>query len=153
MLAVLDPPETGLSDMAWATLKHSREQVNAAAKALVAFEALGGEYQHDYRGFLKKLNAYNDALPIINNWRAAHSFPLNTFRVNLNRNAASVDGECLTAQRIKRLSSITLKLTRFPKMKLSQMQDIGGCRAVVKDIGRVRALNEFYRKKIRLSTS
>jgi len=31
-------------------------------------------------------------------------------------------------------------------MKLTQMQDIGGCRAVVNDVDSVRKLAEFYRK-------
>ena len=37
----------------------------------------------------------------------------------------------LVAQRIKRLPSIVSKLQREAQMRLSQMQDIGGCRAVV----------------------
>jgi len=52
----------------------------------------------------------------------------------------------LIAQRIKRLSSITHKLHRFPDMKLSQMQDIGGCRAVVRSIGATRQLASLYER-------
>lgn len=39
----------------------------------------------------------------------------------------------LTAQRFKRLWSIENKLARFPDMKLSRMQDVGGCRVITKD--------------------
>lgn len=40
--------------------------------------------------------------------------------------AKKVDRDVIVAQRIKRLSSIQLKLERNPNMKLSQMQDLGG---------------------------
>src|ERR1700720_4229442 len=114
-------PDEGSPDMAWTKLRHTREQVNAAANALVAYETISPTA--DWESFVKFMDRYSAALPIINNWRASHSFPLNTFRMNLNRTSASVDGEALTAQRIKRMSSISLKLQRFPDMKLSQMQD------------------------------
>ena len=38
------------------------------------------------------------------------------------------------------------KLRRFPSMKLSRMQDIGGLRAVVKDLPKVQLLYENYKK-------
>lgn len=38
------------------------------------------------------------------------------------------------------------KLERFPHMKLSQMQDIGGCRAVVESVAHVYKLQASYRK-------
>jgi ppGpp synthetase/RelA/SpoT-type nucleotidyltranferase len=126
--------------MAWTKLKHSREAVNAAGRALVAWHE---DLSLDFNVVLYE--KYEQALPIINNWRAAHSFPLNTFRINLNRGARSADQESLTAQRIKRLSSISAKLQRFPKMKLSQMQDIGGCRAVLRSVDRVQALAAAYK--------
>ena len=56
-----------------------------------------------------------------------------------------MDASPLVAQRTKRLNSIGLKLDREPRMKLSQMQDIGGCRAVVKSVVAVRRLHDFYR--------
>jgi len=48
------------------------------------------------------------------------------------------------AQRLKRLSSIAAKLERNKNMKLSQMQDIGGCRAVVKGIRQVERVLKRY---------
>ena len=47
------------------------------------------------------------------------------------------------AQRFKRLDRILNKLMRFPHMRLSQMEDIGGCRAVfetLEDLYAVEAL-------------
>jgi hypothetical protein len=87
-----------------------------------------------------------EALTIINNWRSSHSFPLNTLQVGLRQRARQVDPESLVAQRIKRLSSIEAKLSRFKTIRFSQMQDIGGCRAVVATVAQVRELAELHRK-------
>lgn len=66
---------------------------------------------------------------LINAWRASHAGPLNTFRMNLNRR---VGRRGFVAQRLKRLPTIVSKLKRLPRIRLSQMQDIGGCRAVLR---------------------
>ena len=75
---------------------------------------------------------YNDAVRLISAWRADHSHPLNTFRANLQRRAGD-DG--IVAQRLKRLPSIVGKLKRLRRLRLSQIQDIGGCRVVVPEAG------------------
>lgn len=84
---------------------------------------------------------------VINNWRSSHSYPLNTLQVNLRYAANQVDDDPTVAQRIKRLPSIRHKLDRIPEMRLSQMQDLGGCRAVVAGVGKVAELVRFYREK------
>jgi hypothetical protein len=58
--------------------------------------------------------------------------------------AKSVNRSAIIAQRLKRLPSIALKLRHNPNMKLSQMQDIGGCRAIMPKIADVRKLIEKY---------
>jgi hypothetical protein len=73
------------SPMAWTKLQYSREQVNAAGRALVAYLS-NPTFEIDL------WSDFENALPVINNWRSSHSFPLNTFRVNLNRAARRVDG-------------------------------------------------------------
>lgn len=123
--------------MAWTTPRYTRQQINRAADDLLAYES---DEQFDMDLFTR----YLDALPVINNWRSSHSYPLNVFQTTLRRYARKVDESPLIAQRIKRLSSITHKLQRFPQMRMSQMQDIGGCRAVVKSIAATRRLAELY---------
>lgn len=86
------------------------------------------------------------ALDVLNNWRAAHSFPLNTFQMWMRRRAGEIYENALVAQRIKRVPSIVHKLGRFPGMKLSRMQDIGGCRAVLKTSAQVRRLCRVYKQ-------
>jgi hypothetical protein len=88
---------------------------------------------------------YDGAIEIIDNWRSSHSFPLNAMQILLRRQAARVDSNALIAQRIKRLSSVELKLRRFRTMKLSQMQDLGGCRAVVRSVSAVKKLVESFK--------
>lgn len=111
----------------WALPASSRTRVDKAGQALATAAAT------------------NEDLDVINNWRSSHSFPLNTFQVTLRRKASAIDGRSLVAQRIKRLTSIEEKL-RNSNMRLSQMQDIGGCRAVVATVGRVRGLQGSYAK-------
>ena len=89
---------------------------------------------------------YDAALDVLNNWRSSHSFPLNTMQIYLRSAARRFDNGPLIAQRLKRTPSIIQKLQRFPKMQLSRMQDMGGCRAVLRNVERVRALREYYRK-------
>jgi hypothetical protein len=85
-------------------------------------------------------------LTVINNWRSSHSFPLRGFGVTLRYRARVADPDAIIAQRLKRLSSIEAKLKRFPEMKLSQMQDIGGCRAIVKNIRSLKQLVSLFKR-------
>lgn len=117
--------------MGWAEPKYSRTETDAAGDALIASKNLD--------------EAQDETLAIINNWRSSHAFPLNTFQMGLRTRARAVDSESVVAQRIKRLSSIDLKLRRFAWLKLSAMQDVAGCRAVVSSFRRVDELADSYK--------
>lgn len=80
----------------------------------------------------------------VNAWRSSHSYPLNLFQTELRRRARLICGDAIVAQRIKRLESIHQKLVDRPTMRMTQMQDIGGCRAVVGNVSRVNKLCEVY---------
>lgn len=84
------------------------------------------------------------ALGVLNNWRSSHSFPLNTFQVNLRRTASKFDSAALVAQRLKRASSVVLKLQRYKTMQLVQMQDVGGCRVVLNTVQEARLVHKQY---------
>jgi len=116
--------------MNWVTLEYSKGQVDAAGNLLASGEG--------------SVEERNQALEVVNNWRAAHSFPLNTIQVGLRRLARGADEHALIAQRLKRVPSILQKLRRFSHMKLSRMQDIGGCRAVVDSSTDVRKVRLEY---------
>jgi hypothetical protein len=87
-----------------------------------------------------------NALEIINNFRSAHNLPLLIFRVDLAGRARKIDLTTTVAQRLKRLPAIEAKLRRISSMRLTQMEDIGGCRAVVRTVGMVRRVSHLYEK-------
>lgn len=88
----------------------------------------------------------DNALTILNNWRAAHAYPLQVIASNLRRN----NPNAIVVQRLKRLDSIAGKLKRFPDMNLYRMQDLGGCRVIVDNIEQVYdSLNKYKNSRIR----
>jgi hypothetical protein len=120
--------------MAWTQPEYSKSQVNRAGEILITPEAAPDDLGR--------------ALQVINNWRSSHSFPLNTLQNLLRDKAAQVDTQSLISQRIKRLAAIKLKLGLQPTMALSQMQDIGGCRAVVRTVrGAYRVVDLFAKSR------
>lgn len=91
-----------------------------------------------------RISDRDDAFEVINNWRSSHGYPLQCLKMTLKMRAKRIDKRALIAQRLKRLSSISVKLRRNSHMKLSQMQDLGGCRAVVRRPGAVDRLVALY---------
>ena len=85
------------------------------------------------------------AWPVIENWRTSHGLPLNVFQAGLRSRIRRVDEEVIVAQRMKRMISVMNKLHRHRDMKLSQMQDLGGCRAILPDVNAVDAIYGMYR--------
>jgi len=66
--------------------------------------------------------------------------------MTLKVRAKKIDPNALVAQRLKRRPSIEIKLRDNPNMKLSQMHDIGGCRAVLSNVGQVKRLVAKYKE-------
>lgn len=95
-----------------------------------------------------------EAMQVIDNWRAAHAYPLNTFQATLRKRLASLGLNSKAApvgQRLKRLPSIAKKLHRNPKMKLERMQDIAGLRAVVPRRHYLREMRRLYEQEGKLT--
>lgn len=87
----------------------------------------------------------DQAIEILENFRSIHNHPLIVFRMSLNRKLKSLSGDVLISQRLKRAPSIVNKLKIQKSMSLSQMQDIGGLRAVVKDLSELYKLRNLIR--------
>lgn len=85
-----------------------------------------------------------EAIKIIDNWRAAHAYPLQVFYMNL-RHRAGNRNDIIVAQRLKRLDSIIAKLRRESGMQLSRMQDLGGCRFVVPSLAEVYSYSNMLK--------
>lgn len=82
------------------------------------------------------------ATNIIDNWRAAHAFPLHVIYMHLRRMRGS-DNNIIVAERLKRLDSIIGKMKREQAMNLWTMQDLGGCRVIVQH---VKDVYDFFEK-------
>ena len=137
------PSAEWVETVAWATPQYPRAKVDAAGAVLVRSMDITPEYWTEDFG-----TEYLDALAVINNWRSSHSYPLQVVKMTLWIRAKKIDKGVIVAQRLKRLSSIASKLARNPNMKLSQMQDIGGCRAVLPSVVKLDALAKVYADSI-----
>jgi len=122
--------------MRWAKLEYTPEQINKAAETLL-------------RDLVSEQDYY-EALETVNNWRAVHACPLQTIKMTLGRRALKVTSSALVSQRTKRIPAIRLKLKENHAagmaMKLTQMHDIGGCRAVLRSVSQVEELVSVYKK-------
>ncbi len=110
-------------------IRFPKTQIKKAGKVFVSDESSKSE--KDY------------ALTLINNWRAAHAFPLQIIYMHVKKTAGE---DAVVAQRLKRLYSITQKLYRFPNMSLTTMQDIGGCRVIFNTTDEVYNMVESLKK-------
>lgn len=100
----------------WKTVDFSRNQIIRAGEIVRKQDATEQES--------------SDAIKIIDNWRAAHAFPMHVIYIHL-RKMALENKKIIVAERLKRLDSILNKLRRESTMSLWKMQDLGGCRFIV----------------------
>lgn len=116
----------------WEVPKYSKSEINKAG-SIIANPSSTKEDR-------------DNALIILNNWRAAHTYPLQVICSNLRlRNPGAI-----VVQRLKRLDSITGKIERFPDMSLYRMQDLGGCRVIVDTVDQVyEAIEKYKNSRIR----
>ncbi len=115
--------------MSFPKLLYSKSQINKAGEILIKTHP--------------SLKEILRAFEVISNWRACHGYPMNTFQVTLRRRLKGFDG-AIGAERLKRIPSIIDKLKLQQNMQLSRMQDIGGLRAVVKNMDDVGRLKKIY---------
>lgn len=71
------------------------------------------------------------AMDTLSYWRFSHEVPLGEAFKMLQVTTLKIDNSAIFAKRLKRYASIVCKLRRFRQMKLKNMQDIGGCRAII----------------------
>ncbi len=84
----------------------------------------------------------------IDDWRRTHAYPLALVTPGVrNWVNQETSGEVIVGQRLKRFGRILDKLQRLPSMRLSQMEDIGGCRAVLSNPKEVEAVARRIRRK------
>lgn len=103
----------------WKEVEYSRSQIIKAGKTI--------------RKSIITDEEKAEAIKVIDNWRAAHAFPMHVIYIHLRRFKKTND-QIIVAERLKRLDSIVGKLAREEKMNLWTMQDLGGCRVIVPSI-------------------
>jgi hypothetical protein len=128
----------------WAARVYSKGRIDRAAATLVAIQQ--EKPVEDYVDFIEFWQRREVEISVLDNWRACDAYPLQVIKMTLFRRARKIDPEALVAQRLKRRPSIEIKLRDNLNMKLSQMQDIGGYRAVLSSIARVKQLVEIYKE-------
>lgn len=108
--------------MAYTSFGASRSSVNNA-----------GVYLRDYWRTLlvEDADKFNRSLDIAWRYRAEFQTPLTKVVMGMRSFITTEGVPVVVAQRLKRLPTILDKLTRHPTMKLTYMQDIGGCRAII----------------------
>jgi ppGpp synthetase/RelA/SpoT-type nucleotidyltranferase len=131
--------------MPWTTPRFTKNEVRDAGDILLTPPPLSDSALWD-RETETAREKYSHAQDVINNWRSAHGYPLWVFQRTLRTKAALVDDHALVSQRLKRLQAIRLKLSLHRNMSLSQMQDIGGCRAVVHSVDAAYELASIYER-------
>ena len=119
----------------WKTVEYTKRQINDAGNVIRNEHASSQELTY--------------AMTVIDNWRAAHAYPLHVIYIHLRRMAGAREN-VLVVERLKRLDSIIGKLSREGGMDLWRMQDLGGCRVVLPTVEDVyRFADSFMKSRIR----
>jgi len=90
---------------------------------------------------------FSDAMDVVSYWRSCHEKSLDNALALLRNSTLKHDKKAVFAKRLKRYVSIVNKLKRFEKMKLKNMQDIGGCRAIVANPKKLDQVVRMLRKR------
>ena len=113
----------------WKTIEYSRTRIIKSGKTVK--DPMATQYQ------------IQEAIEVIDSWRASHAYPLHVIYMHLRRMAA-ISSDIVVAERLKRLDSIISKLNREPSMSLWMMQDLGGCRFIVSTVEDVYKYARIY---------
>jgi putative GTP pyrophosphokinase len=123
-------------------LSVSKTRVDKAGDAIRAFHAGHRCSQHELYEHLMAIRAF----------RSDHGQPLTRVAANLRYyvdQAAPNSRHKRIGQRLKRMPTILDKLEREPRMALSRMHDIGGCRAIVESQDGIDVIVERLRRQRR----
>jgi len=116
------------------TLNYSRKRVDKASR----------DIRHGCEGELRK-----ESIEIIQNFRETHLYPLMLIRNHLSNPVRKVSKRAIIARRLKRLATIIDKLERptldgnqSNAIRLTRMQDIGGCRVILPNLRQLNKLQD-----------
>jgi ppGpp synthetase/RelA/SpoT-type nucleotidyltranferase len=113
-------------------------EINKACSRLAALRARTLENVEAIRSMPEQeIEPFLQDIQLVEEWRKAHAGPLRNTSANLRHyvkphSAANPDIVSVT-QRLKKFSTILDKQSRYPTMRVTKMEDIGGVRAVLFD--------------------
>lgn len=99
---------------------HSKSKINHSAHTLVQTKSSAEE----------KLHAHE----LLACFRSSHTYPMQAMLTHFRNKARAIDKKSIIVSRLKRIPSVLSKLKRFPTMKATTMQDIGGIRIIAENI-------------------
>lgn len=117
----------------------TKSQVNKAGRTLRRFLLRPNQNSGDY-------DELQRAIEVIVEYRAAHQAPLAKATMGLRSMVKTIGCRAEVSQRLKRYPTIVDKIRREPTMALGNMQDIGGCRAVLDSVADLRQVEHRLRK-------
>ncbi|NOY83863.1 MAG: RelA/SpoT domain-containing protein [Nitrospirae bacterium] len=88
--------------------------------------------------------ASDEDFQVLDEWRAAHRAVLNTFQAILRNRTRRT--KIVVAQRHKRKSTITGKLSRYLGMNLARMDDVAGCRLIFPSVNNLYQFRQKFHK-------
>lgn len=97
------------------------------------------------RGDLVAPDEHAAAVAVLFDWRSGFSEPLTKTVMGVRSFLTTATGlgpHGRVGQRLKRHDRIVEKLVRLPTLRLSQMEDVAGCRVVLDDIAQLRRLED-----------
>lgn len=94
----------------------------------------------------KRPARFRECMGVLSHWRACHISALNNLTRLLTKLSELEDRNAIVVARLKRTPSIIAKLHRNPKMNLDRMQDIAGCRSIVRNPKRVEKVKRRLKR-------
>lgn len=117
--------------------RYTKSEIAAAGKIL------SGTILHDPA----RADEISEIFRIAYNWRDSHAFPMRRIRHELIQGLRHAGIIGLTSARMKRMASIRRKL-RSSSIRLPQIQDLGGCRAILNQMADVTTVVQRYREGV-----
>ncbi len=114
----------------------SKSQANRAGKIIRA----------DLRREVVEPGRLDEAFLVLLAFRAAHQYPLIKATVGLRSIVKTEGCRVEVSQRLKRGPTIVNKISRESTLPLGNMQDIGGCRAVLANVDELRRVERRLKK-------
>lgn len=118
----------------------SRTRLDRAGRALSRWWA--GDDTEAFEPGTKLWDCAGDVIE----YRASFQHPLNKVTVGVRQFVERESAQVVVAQRLKRMPAILNKLVRFDSMRLTQMEDIGGCRAILASRAEVAGVRRRIRR-------